>query len=133
MVLYSELFSHIDPVYPTFRTVPALEVFSSVDDVPFVALLSSAAMDLDLVGRQHIRAACERIHRVLVVRPVRVRVRVAGDGAGRVGVFFALRDVSVRLAPLAHPVWEYGGEEGPHQRDTGAHAAHTRLEHGPEE
>lgn len=122
IVLYAKLLSHTDTLDLALRILPALDVFFPDRHVPLALFPRSPATDLDLVGRQHGR---ERIHGVLVVGLVRVRVRVAGG----TGVFLALGDIAVRLAPFAHPVREDGGEEGPHERDAGACAADARLEH----
>lgn len=64
---------------------------------------------------------------MLVVGPVRIRI------AGEIGIVLTLGDIAVGFTSLAHPVWEGGGEEGPHERDAGAYAADAGLEHGPEE
>lgn len=64
---------------------------------------------------------------MLVVGPVRIRI------PGEIGIVLSLGDVAVGFARLIHPVWEEGGEEGPHERDAGAYAANAGLENGPEE
>lgn len=134
MVLNAKLLAHVDTA--VLDALTALEVVVADDNgalgvvAPAAAAPTAAfaAADIDLVGRQHVRAAGKWIHVRGFVGPVRGRVARV-----RVGVLLALRDVAVRLAALARPVREQRGEERPHERDAGARAPDARLEHGPEE
>lgn len=127
-MLYPKFLSHINPLnFLLLRSLSGLDVRFPDHGVSTPILPSSPTTNVNLVGRSHVRAACEWIHGVLIVGRVRGRV------FGGIGILLALGDVAVCLVALARPVWEDGGEERSHERDAGAYATNARLKHRPEE